>query len=262
MDNNGFSYIEIRIIDNSGRDEIASTDQGLIGAVSDLRLTLVNTVVSTAGVNAGTVINPQVNRTGLTVANLSNTFYLGSINAVSSPLPVTLVSFTAFFSGQHVDLKWETAVETDNDYFTVLRSKDGLQWENIAHVEGKGNTSPDSWYETFDDNPLGGQSFYKLENTDFDGQVYFSPVVKVNDGSAGNQVSMYPNPANSSLLITRSGNESYTIQVYNSLGQLMQVVPDNASSKLLDVSGLQTGVYFIHLLFPTYTLTKTIVISR
>jgi Secretion system C-terminal sorting domain len=242
--------------------QIQGTDYGLIGAVSDLRLTLANSVVGTAGINAGTVSNPQVNRIGLSEANLTNTFYLGSINAVSTPLPVSLVSFTAFLSGQHVDLQWETAIETDNDYFTVLRSKDGLQWETITRVNGKGSTVSNSFYETIDNNPLSGQSFYKLENTDFDGHVYFSPVVMVNDGNASNQVSIYPNPASSTLLITRSGNESYSIQVYNSLGQLMQVVPNNNSSKLLDVSGLQAGVYFIHLLFPAYTLTRTVVISR
>jgi hypothetical protein len=241
--------------------QIQGTDYGLIGAVSDLRLTLVNSVVGVAGVNAGTVSNPQVNRTGLTAANLSNTFYMGSVNAVSSPLPVTLVSFTAFLSGQRVDLKWETAIETDNDYFTVLRSKDGLQWETIAHVNGKGNASSNSFYETFDDNPLSGQSFYKLENTDFDGHDYFSPVVMVNDGAA-NQVSIYPNPASGTILITRSGNESYTIAIFNSLGQLMQVFPNNVSAKTVDVSGLPAGIYFIHLLFPSYTLTKTVVISR
>ncbi len=242
--------------------QIQGTDYGLIGAVSDLRLTLVNSVVGVAGVNAGTVSNPQVNRTGLSVANLSNTFYMGSVNAVSSPLPVTLVSFTANLSGQRVDLKWETAIETDNDYFTVLRSKDGLQWETIARVNGKGNSASNSFYETFDDNPLSGQSFYKLENTDFDGRVYFSPVVLVNKGSEPDQVSLYPNPASGTLLITRYGNDSYSIEVFNSLGQLMQVVPNNISAKTLDVSGLPAGVYFIHVLFPSYALTKTVVIRR
>ena len=242
--------------------QIQGTDFGLIGAVSDLRLTLVNSVVGTAGVNAGTVSDPQVNRTGLTAANLSNTFYMGSINAVSSPLPVTLVSFTASLAGQRVDLKWETAIETDNDYFTVLRSKDGLQWETIAHVNGKGNSSSNNFYEGFDDNPLSGQSFYKLENTDFDGHVYFSPVVMVNDGGAANMVSIYPNPASGTILITRSGNESYTIAIFNSLGQIMQIIPNNVSAKTVDVSGLPAGIYFIHLLFPSYKLTKTVVISR
>ncbi len=95
------------LVGGSYNMQIQGTDYGLIGAVSDLRLTLINGVAGVAGVNAGTVSNPQVNRTGLTVANLTNTFYLGSINAVSSPLPVTLVSFTAFSSGQRVDLKWK-----------------------------------------------------------------------------------------------------------------------------------------------------------
>jgi hypothetical protein len=242
--------------------QIQGTDYGLIGAVSDLRLTLVGGVVGVAGVNAGTVSNPQVNRTGLTATNLSNTFYISSINAVSTPLPVTLVSFTAFLSGLHVDLKWETAIETDNDYFTVLRSKDGLQWETITRVNGKGNSVSNNFYETFDPNPLSGQSFYKLENTDFDGQVYFSPVVMVNNGLETNQVSMYPNPASGTLIITCSSNESYSIEVFNSLGQLMQIVANNVSAKTLDVSGLPSGVYFIHLLFPRDTLTKTVVISR
>ncbi|HTB25348.1 MAG TPA: T9SS type A sorting domain-containing protein [Puia sp.] len=242
--------------------QIQGTDYGLIGAVSDLRLTLLNSVVGIAGVNAGTTSNPQVNRTGLSAANLTNTFYLGSINAVSTPLPVTLVSFNAFLSGQRVDLKWETAIETDNDYFTVLRSKDGQQWETITRINGKGNSVSNKFYETYDDNPLSGQSFYKLENTDFDGQVYFSPVVMVNNGIEVNHVSMYPNPASSTLLITSSTNESYSIKVYNSLGQLMQIVANNVSAKNLDVSGLPAGVYFIHLLFPSFTLTKTVVISK
>ncbi|HXB30385.1 MAG TPA: T9SS type A sorting domain-containing protein, partial [Puia sp.] len=145
---------------------------------------------------------------------------------------------------------------------TVSRSKDGLQWESIARVNGKGNSVSNSFYETFDDNPLSGQSFYKLENTDVDGRVYFSPVVMVNNGSEADQVSLYPNPASGTLLITRSGNDSYSIEVFNSLGQLMQVVPNNISAKTLDVSGLPAGVYFIHVLFPSYALTKTVVIRR
>ncbi len=76
------------------------TGFGLIGAVSDLRLTLINSGIGTPGVNGGTTLNPQVNRTGLSLANLSNSFYIGSINSVSSPLPITLISFTAVLDKQ------------------------------------------------------------------------------------------------------------------------------------------------------------------
>jgi hypothetical protein len=75
--------------------DIQGTGFGLIGAVSDLRITLANSVVGLPGVNAGTTVNPQINRTGLSRANLASTFYIGSVNLVNTPLPITLISFTA-----------------------------------------------------------------------------------------------------------------------------------------------------------------------
>jgi hypothetical protein len=242
--------------------QIQGTNFGLIGTVSDLRLTLVNSVVGIAGVNAGTVSNPQVNRTGLTAANLSNSFFIGSVNSVSSPLPVTLVSFTALSENKTVDLRWETAMETNNEYFTVLRSTDGAQWEMVVRVAGKGNTDAPSYYETVDNTPLSGQSFYKLENTDADGQHYFSPIVMVDAGGNPNLFTLYPNPASSNLIITRSGTGPYTIEVYNCLGQTMRVVPNYGSGKSLDVSGWPAGIYFVHILAAGNSVVKTVVIKR
>ncbi|HEV3223548.1 MAG TPA: T9SS type A sorting domain-containing protein [Puia sp.] len=242
--------------------DVQGTDFGVVGAVSDLRLTLANSVVGLPGVNAGTILNPQINRTGLTLASLTNTFYIGSINSVSTPLPVTLVSFTAFMNAGKVDLKWETATETQNDYFTILRSKEGIQWESLENIPGKGNSASSSYYETFDKNPLYGQSFYKLENTDFDGHVYFSPVVMVNDGSLADQVSVYPNPASTHVIISFSGNQPYAIQVFNSAGQLMKVVTNNVLSKTLNVSDLPTGVYFIQIMVGGSIQTKEVIVNR
>ncbi|MBS1509190.1 MAG: hypothetical protein JSS79_21300, partial [Bacteroidetes bacterium] len=55
------------------------TGFGTIGNVSDLRLSLAASVVGTAGTNSGTTTFPLVLRTGLSSANLNNTFYLGSV---------------------------------------------------------------------------------------------------------------------------------------------------------------------------------------
>src|SRR5580692_6592398 len=51
--------------------EVQGTGFGTIGNTADLRLALAGSVVGTAGVNAGTTADPQVNRTGLTLANLT-----------------------------------------------------------------------------------------------------------------------------------------------------------------------------------------------
>jgi Secretion system C-terminal sorting domain len=240
--------------------QIQGTGYGLIGAVSDLRITLAAAVVGTAGVNAGTVFNPQINRTGLTVTDLTNSFFIGSINAVSTPLPVELVFFTVVPKNQTVDITWETATETQNDYFTVLRSKDGKEWESVAKIKGQGNTGSSSFYETFDQNPFSGLSFYKLENTDLDGHSYFSSVRSVNF-AAGHDISVYPNPAVNTIIISGSGITSLRLMQNN--GQTVPVnISTSGDTKILDVSGLPSGVYFIQITHGVVTETKTVAISR
>ncbi len=57
---------------------------------------------------------------------------------------------------------------------------------------------------------------------------------------------IYPNPANDVLKIESKQNiEVQSISIYNTLGQLVLVVPNAKTTKAVDVSGLQTGNYFI-----------------
>ena len=81
-----------------------------------------------------------------TVANFSNSFYVGSINSVSSPLPITLISFTAVLTNNEVKLNWSTAAEINNDFFTIQKSKDESGWEDVLKVPGHGTASITQYY--------------------------------------------------------------------------------------------------------------------
>ena len=70
-----------------------------------------------------------------------------------------------------------------------------------------------------------------LANQDFEFETYFN---------------LFPNPASSNVTLeTKSDIEPYSVQVYNTLGQLVLVVPHMQTSKTMDVSSLSTGNYFI-----------------
>ena len=57
---------------------------------------------------------------------------------------------------------------------------------------------------------------------------------------------IYPNPASGILKIESKQNiEVQSISIYNTLGQVVLVVPNAKATKVVDVSGLQTGNYFI-----------------
>jgi Secretion system C-terminal sorting domain len=239
--------------------DVQGTGFGLIGAVSDLRLTLANSVTGVAGVNAGTTANPQINRTGLTLANLTNSFFVGSINTVNTPLPITLISFNAYLKNGEVELDWLTASETDNAYFTIQRSKDGIVWENIEKIAGAGTSSADKSYTAYDRTPEAGTSYYRLMQTDIDGKQTVSPIVSITVLNKLVDISVYPNPAKDHVSILFPSAGRYEIGLLNISGQIIannvSVTTDNY---ILNLSGLKTGIYFIRIIHEGITETKKI----
>ncbi|HCL83920.1 MAG TPA: hypothetical protein DIC22_08090 [Chitinophagaceae bacterium] len=243
--------------------DVQGTGFGLIGAVSDLRLTLAASVVGLPGVNAGTTINPQVNRTGLTLANLNNSFYIGSINSVSTPLPITLISFTASVVNGEVLLYWTTAAEINNDYFTIQRSRDVAGWENIQKVPGAGNSSTDHTYSTKDQSPFTGISYYRLMQTDIDGKFTYSQVISVNLGNKLSEINLFPNPATDRVNILFNVSGKYEVALLNSNGQFMiHPVLINGLNTVLNVSELKSGIYFIRIRHDGIQETRKVLISR
>ena len=95
----------------------------------------------------------------------------------SSPLPIELLHFNAKPESADVFIEWATAAEINNDYFSIERSIDGKNWDVIGYVDGAGNSNHTRYYEYKDANPIEGVSYYRLKQTDYDGQYeYFDPV--------------------------------------------------------------------------------------
>lgn len=99
----------------------------------------------------------------------------------SSPLlPITLVSFTGSLVNENsAQLNWVTASELNNDYFTVERSADAIDFTSLAVVQGAGNSNQTINYSTLDKSPLSGLSYYRLKQTDFNGQFSYSNIVHI-----------------------------------------------------------------------------------
>ncbi len=242
--------------------EAQGTGFGQIGNVSDLRLTLANSVVGNPGVNAGTVTDPQINRTGLSFANLTNSFYVGSINAVSTTLPVILVSFTATPENGTVKLDWETSEEINNDHFTIERSVDAVNWQDLQSIAGSGNSNTDSYYTAYDAHPLSGISFYRLKQTDMDGRDTYSFIRSVTMEKTA-AINVYPNPATNYIVVDQLNGEKTTVALFNSNGQRMQAtVIYNGTSATLYVSGTASGIYYIQIRQGNSVETRKVAIGK
>ena len=97
----------------------------------------------------------------------------------NNPLPVTLVEFTAKPEGSSVRLNWSTASEFENALFTVERSQYGVDFEHVLDVPGSMFSNVLLNYTELDRDPYGGLSYYRLRQTDVDGNFSYSPAVPV-----------------------------------------------------------------------------------
>ena len=121
------------------------------------------------------VIGQAMDGANNNVPNLDN-FILQAYTCAA--LPIELVDFSGMaYSGKNL-LKWSTATEKNNDYFTLEKSENGELWTVVSTVIGAGNSSFLKKYQAYDPTPKNLLNYYRLQQTDFDGVVKkFSVIV-------------------------------------------------------------------------------------
>jgi len=162
---------------------------------------------------------------------------------LTAPLPVTLSAFNAKCEGAAVVLNWATQTERNNDYFSVERSSDGKEWRTVATVKGAGNATEQQVYRAKDHRPLSGDLYYRLRQTDYDGQSALSNVVSLScEGLPAPEVKVYPNPTAGEVQIQGYGRAA-RLRIYGPTGQLVQSVILNEEETTLQIVHLPKGVY-------------------
>lgn len=118
----------------------------------------------------------------------------------SAPLPITLSGLSANVTNRNsVLLEWSTSTEINNDYFSIEKSSDGEHFDFVANVKGSGNSNTTKNYSLEDRKPYYGKSYYRLKQTDFDGNYTYSRIVKVEIKDERQPVlTLFPNPAKGS----------------------------------------------------------------
>lgn len=233
------------------------------GNVSAFSWNLFNYPSCGGAIQTGTLAS--LNLTGLTIGNGYNFCYTFTVPSGcthtkhcpyyvgATPLPVMLSSFTASQTLSTVNLNWTTETEVNNDYFTIERSRDLVNFEVLDVVKGNGNSNTKINYNLIDNNPLKGTSYYRLKQTDYDGQFeYFEPIA-VTIKSKFDEVSVYPNPVTGNGFIAFNSLETteQLISIYDIAGRVVyekQYAVKLGENKLvLETTNLTKGMYFIRM---------------
>jgi len=171
-------------------------------------------------------------------------------------LPVELLDFVGEVQEDGNLVKWTTGTEIENSHFTLLVSKDGINYEVVEVINGAGTTSSTSDYSFLHRSATAGSSYYKLVQTDFDGTTEnLGQIELIRGESAVSIVSILPIPAlnNIELTFTTNSNTPVVFDIVDIIGQTMlEVENTNAEAGLnnisIDIANLPAGVYFIRML--------------
>jgi hypothetical protein len=175
-------------------------------------------------------------------------------NGNGSPLPISLIKFNAQPVLDNVEVTWTTASETNNDYFTVERSKDGINFSSFAEVDGAGNSNTILNYKVIDFDPYEGVSYYRLKQTDFDGKFDYSDVKAVNfvRPIQGQNWLVYPNPSNLNginLVTAELSSQTVILSLTDLTGKLVfekQIAVNmQGDNKFIEFEQVGTGIYYL-----------------
>jgi hypothetical protein len=108
-------------------------------------------------------------------------------------------------------------------------------------------------YEYIDANPLKGVSFYRLQQTDMNGNLHYSPLQSVNNQSV-NAVSLtaYPNPFVSSfkLAVNSEMESEMNVVVYDQFGKSVlsttMALSSGQNEALINIEHIENGIYFVN----------------
>ena len=166
-----------------------------------------------------------------------------------TPLPISLIDFTAKAEGNRAKLTWQTASESNNKEFIIYRSSDDQQFIEIGKVDGKGTTSITSNYSLHDKQPLNGNNYYKLVQVDSDGRTTELGIRFLTFKLQLSSLNSFPNPTEGKITVHFDANKYKVLTITGIDGRVLQTktLKPNEAIVELDLAGYSKGIYFLKL---------------
>jgi len=229
------------------------------GAAATYVLGQTNFTSTGTGDNANQLNNPTFLFVGtsLLAADATNNRIMIWVPLV--PLPLTLTAFTGRLqdNGQ-VLLQWQVSGSggsaPSGTFELQYATSDTSNFNTVLNTQPVNPAI--SGYSYLQVSPAPGVNYYRLKLIAPDGSFTYSQIVTINVGAVSTGLSIYPNPAHSSIAVSlpqMSGTA--VIGIYNSTGILMQWLVSGAAINTIDISRWAAGMYTVKVMEGNSTMT-------
>jgi len=176
-------------------------------------------------------------------------------------LPVELISFSGYNIENENVLEWQTATETNNDYFVLERSSVGIDFENIGTIDGHGNSTQLLNYKFQDNNPLSRINYYRLKQVDYNDDFHYSKIIAVRNNLSAISCFVFQNGLSGNFILSCSLSENSQAQIINVDGRVLKEmnISGNSENKI-DLNDFGRGIYILRIIdeknIQNFKLTK------
>jgi hypothetical protein len=164
-------------------------------------------------------------------------------------IPVNMLYFRAsLMHDNKVNLEWKAENETDNEYYNIQRSENGINYRVIGRMNTKSHISTGNTYSFIDASPANGMNYYRLEEVDKDADSHLSLVRVINFEKGGLNIRVFPNPFDDKISIQSSSSpEGLSYRLINTQGRIVKKgsLPQET---MINAPDLSNGMYLLTIL--------------
>jgi hypothetical protein len=169
--------------------------------------------------------------------------------APSTPLPLHYITLTAERNANIVNLRWEVNDANDSRFFEAERSTEGINFVAIGEV----NAGINVIVYNLADNSTAGTIYYRIKEAGLQGEVHYSPIVKLDVKNEKDGVSVYPNPARDRFVLNGNANSTglQQLKIFDLSGKLIQsekwIQNRGSYSRNIVFDNVPAGIYCVQL---------------
>jgi hypothetical protein len=189
--------------------------------------------------------------------------YYGNNGCTVDPilLPIELTYFFATCEDELISIYWQTASENENSHFTIIRTKDGKNYEELGTIPGAGySVSPINYSFSYQIDRSNSDYYYRLKQTDYNGDSQYSDFITAKCDFGGDLL-IYPNPS-SSRFILEGYEKNATLHIYNELGQLISKIQTDKITSEINLENQAQGIYLLKVISNNEVQTLRMILKK
>lgn len=202
-------------------------------------------------------------RTALPECDYSNNLSASVEIASCVVFPVEWLDVSASWkSPMTASINWRTASESDVDFFAVQRKEGDIgEWESVKEVRPLGKAGNGASYSVNDAgvSPAAQQIQYRISQTDYNGNINYSPSIELRRETSQSEFSIYPNPIQNRLILSYHVNsqEQVSVEIRDVTNRLVDQVTLSAGTQSgvneVNTASWPRGMYVVTVFEGTYS---------